>query len=84
VVWTDMALEIELATYQANLPALLEHEGKWVVIHQDRVAGIWQTFEDALKAAYKEFGLNPFMVKQIHAIEPVYHFTHDLPQPCPT
>ena len=46
------------------------------MIRQDRVAGIWQTFEDALKAGYKEFGLEPFMVKQIHAIEPVHHYTH--------
>lgn len=79
-----MALECELATYQARLPALLAHEGQWVVVHQDRVAGIWQTFEDAMRAGYKEFGLGPFMVKQIHAIEPVHHYTHELPPTCPT
>ena len=79
-----MALEKEMETYNARRDELLQHEGKFVVIHQDRVAGIWQTFEDALKAAYKEFGLNPFMVKQIHAIEPVHHYTHELPPQCPT
>jgi hypothetical protein len=78
-----VALEREVTTYQANLPSLLEHEGKFVVIQGDRVAGIWQTYEDALKAAYAEFGLDPFMIKQIHAIEPVLYFTRDLP-PCPS
>jgi hypothetical protein len=78
-----VALEREIATYQANLPGLLAHEGQFVVIRGDRVAGVWQTYEDALKAAYAEFGLETFLVKQIHAIEPVLYFTHDLPDAVP-
>lgn len=67
-----MPLERELETYRANLPALLDREGQWAVVKGDRVAGVWPTYEDALKAAYGEFGLDGFMVKQIHAVEPVH------------
>ena len=78
-----MALEKELETYYAQLEKLLAHEGRFVVIHGDEIEGIWQTFEDALKAGYKKFGLSPFMVKQILAVEPVHHYTHELPPQCP-
>jgi hypothetical protein len=74
-----MALERELETYNAHRGELLEHEGKFVVIHGDRVAGIWQTYDDALKAAYAEFKLDPFMVKQILAVEPVHYVTRGTP-----
>ena len=75
-----MALERETDTYQANLASLLEHEGDFVVIQGDEIAGTWQTYEDALKAAYDQFGLGGFMVKQIHAIEPILYFTGELPR----
>lgn len=71
-----MALERELMTYRAHLPELLAHEGKWAVVHGDRIAGICPTFEAALEAGYGEFGLTPFLVKQIHAVEPIHYFSH--------
>lgn len=43
-----MALEREFATYQKKLPELLAQEGQFVVIHGTSVAGIWQTYSDAL------------------------------------
>ena len=68
-----MAIEKELATYNAHKDELLQHEGKFVVIHEDRIAGVWETYEDALKAGYAEFKLEPFMVKQILVVEPVHY-----------
>jgi hypothetical protein len=70
-----MALERELATYQAKLPELKQHEGKYVLICEDRVADTFTSYEDALKDGYKQFGLTPFLVKQILTIEPVFYFT---------
>lgn len=70
-----MALEKELATYQEKLPELKQHEGKFVLIHDDKVIDLFTSYEDALKEGYKQFGLNPFLVKQIHAVEPVFCFT---------
>lgn len=64
-----MALEQELATYKAKLPELKEHEGKFVLIHGDTVVETFTSYEDAIKEGYSKFGLQPFLVKQIHAFE---------------
>jgi len=66
-----MALEKELATYKAKLPELKTHEGKFVLIKGDTVVDVYGTYEDAIKAGYNNFKLEPFLVKQIHTIEQV-------------
>jgi hypothetical protein len=73
-----MALETELATYQSSLPTLKDREGKWVLIQGERVIDTYSSYDDALKAGYKEFGLKPFLVKQILAIEPVFYYSRPL------
>jgi len=73
-----MALEKELATYQAKLPELKQHEGKFVLIHGDQIVDTFSSYDDALKEGYKQFGLKPFLVKQILAIEPVFCFTRPI------
>jgi len=42
------------------------------------VVDTFAAYEDALKAGYQRFGLEPFMVKQILAIEPVYYSSRSL------
>jgi hypothetical protein len=67
-----MALERELATFKSRLPELKsEHEGKFVLIHGEDVADVFSSYDDAIKAGYARFGLSPFLVKQIHALEQV-------------
>lgn len=73
-----MALEKELATYQAKLPELKQHEGKYVLICGDEVVDTFMSYEDALKEGYKKFGLKQFLVKQILSIEPVFYFTRPI------
>ena len=73
-----MALEKELATYQKRLEELLPNEGKFVLIHGDEIAGIWDTYQDALQAGYQMYDLNPFMVKRIEWAETVQNFTRDI------
>ena len=68
-----MALETELATYQANIDSLKNHVGKFVLIQKDKVIATYSSYEDAIKAGYKEFGLEPFLVKQISTVEPVFY-----------
>ena len=70
-----MALEKELETYKNKLPELKAHEGKFVLIHGESVVDTFTSYEDALKEGYKTFGLDPFLVKQILAIEPVFYFS---------
>lgn len=78
-----MELERELETYTQKLPELLADEGKFVLIRGNDVAGIYTSYEDAIGAGYEKFGLTPFMVKQIHAVEQILHFTRAI-KPCHT
>lgn len=73
-----MALEKELATYQAKIADLKEHQGKFVLIHGDDVVDFFATYEDAIKAGYQKFQLEPFLVKRISAVEAVQHVTRNI------
>jgi hypothetical protein len=73
-----MALEKELATYKSKLPEIKAQEGKYVLIHGDDVVDFYAAYEDALKAGYQQFQLEPYLVKQIEAVESVQHFTRDM------
>jgi hypothetical protein len=65
-----MALERELETYLNRLPELkADHEGRFVLIQGDQVVDVFSSYDDALKAGYEKFGLNPFLVKKIQAVE---------------
>ncbi|MGH6677386.1 MAG: hypothetical protein ACREDL_00220 [Bradyrhizobium sp.] len=60
----------ELETYENHKQELLESsEGKFVVVHQIELAGVWDRYDDALQAGYERFGLSPFLVKRIERIE---------------
>jgi hypothetical protein len=67
-----MALETELETFKSKLPELrAEHEGKFALVQRDRIVDVFTSYEDAVKAGYAQFGLSPFLVKQIHSVEQV-------------
>jgi hypothetical protein len=77
-----MALENELATYQAKLPELKQHEGKYVLIHGSQVVDFFNNYEDAIRNGYHRFGVgSPFLVKQIHAIEKVQFISRLIVRP---
>jgi hypothetical protein len=78
-----MFLDRELKTYGRELNQLLVHEGKFALVHGEEVSDVFDTFEDAVRAGYQRFGLDPFMVKQIHAIEQVQYFSSRV-TPCHT
>lgn len=71
-------LQVELETYEKHRDSLLGKEGKYVLIHGAEIAGLWDTYEDAIQAGYQKFGLGPFLVKQIQGIERVQFFTREL------
>jgi hypothetical protein len=73
-----MALEKELQTYKTKLPELKEHQGKFVLIHGDDVVDFFAAYEDALKAGYQKFKLEPFLVKQVSVVETVQHVTRPI------
>ncbi len=67
-----MNLERELRTYQQKLSELITHEGKFVLICEEKVAGFFDTYGDAVQAGYGRFELKSFLVKQVQSLEQ-YH-----------
>jgi len=76
-------LSIELNTYETKLPTLIGQQGKFVLIKGEEIAGIYDSYEDALKIGYQKFKLDPFLVKQISVTGQVLSFTRELGTACP-
>jgi hypothetical protein len=77
-----MALEQEIATYRRELPGLLAHAGKHVLIHGTEILGVYSTREAALEAGYGRFDHLPFLVKRIEAEERPVPLRHEISGPC--
>lgn len=75
-------LDQELKTYKDSIQELLVHEGKQVLIHQDEIIGIFDTYADALDDAYEKFGTGSFLIKKISATEKIAYFSRDLGKEC--
>ena len=72
----------ERITYQRLKADLLAHaEGKYVVIVGDEVEGPLETFDDALRAGYRRFGLGPLYVKHVTTVDPLVEIAHEI-TPC--
>jgi len=78
-----MVLEREIKTYHDKLTELLPHKGKFVVIHGEQVVGIFDGFEDALRAGYERCGNEPFLVREIREAQTVLYSSRSV-RPCPT
>jgi len=76
-------LDTELRTYADNLHGLLDKQGKFVLIKGKDVIDTFDSYEDALKAGYAKFQLEPFLVKKISPAEQVLFFTRDFVDACP-
>lgn len=63
-----MALETEIATYDALFDDLVKHHfAKFVVIRGDSFLGAFDNFENAANAAVQAFGAGPFLIRQVGA-----------------
>jgi hypothetical protein len=78
-----MALEKEMETYQKKLPDLQAQEGKFALIQGEQM-DIFETYDAAINAGYQKYKLEPFLVKQIQAVEQVQFVTRLLGLPCRT
>lgn len=64
----------EQAVYEANRASWLsDHEGEHVLIKGEDVCGFFASRDDALTAGYARFGVVPLLVKQVLAVERVFH-----------
>lgn len=75
-------LEREIATYNSKLSELLANTGRFVLIKDETVDGIFDTYSDGLKAAYAKYPEGHFLLKRIAPTETVAFFTRDIPT-CP-
>jgi hypothetical protein len=72
---TDV-LASELKTYEQHRDELLETaEGKFVLVHETEVAGMYETQMDGINEGYRRFGNVPFLVKQILKVEVPLNFS---------
>jgi hypothetical protein len=61
-------LSDDLAAYQAMRTDLeSEHLGKWVLVHNKNVQGVFASFDDAAREAVHRFGRGPYLIRQIGA-----------------
>lgn len=67
-------LERELQTYEEKKSELLSHsEGKYVLIKDTELVGVFDSYDDAIRQGYERLGNVAFLVKQVEEIElPVY------------
>jgi hypothetical protein len=67
-------LALEWNTYKREAPRLIAegHEGRYVLIKDGYIYGIWDTQSEAIREGYRKFGNVPFMAHRISAIEPRY------------
>ncbi len=79
----QMALEQELETYHKLLHAeLAGQDGRYALIAGESLLGVYDSYNDALTAGYKERKLEPFLVKKVAAVETVAYFSRDFGSEC--
>ena len=72
----DAPLATELVTYRDHLDELLRHEGQYVVIKGQVIAGFYRDRRAATVAAIAAFGPGPVLVKRVVEREPVRRIGH--------
>jgi hypothetical protein len=75
-------LEKDIQTFERILPSIINQEGKYALIFDAQLIGVFDTYADALSAGYSRAELNPFLVKKIAGVENVANLSRDINQ-CP-
>src|SRR5437588_5102291 len=60
----------EAAYARARDRLVRDHLGKFAVVHQDEVAGVYETLGEAILEGYRRFGDVPIIFKEIRPEEP--------------
>jgi len=75
----EKVLAKELQTYAAQKTELIgRSNGKFALIKDDKVIGVFDTRMDAIRQGYERFGNVPFLTKQIVEVEIPQNFTSNL------
>ena len=76
--YADSSFATELATFERRLAELLADAGRFVLIKGHDVAGVFDSYQDAVTAGYERFKLQQFLVKQITPVQRISFFGRDL------
>ena len=59
-------LDAEIQAYNQMLESLeADHMGEWVVIHDGKLIGTYQSFDDAACDAVQKFGNGPYLIRRV-------------------
>ena len=59
-------LKEEIEIYESMQDILeLKHFGKWVLIHDSKLKGVYDCFEDAGSEASEKFGKGPYLIRRV-------------------
>ena len=62
-------LDREIALFEELRPTLeAEHNGDWVVIRDNHIAGFFSSFDAAASEAVQQFGRGPYLIRQVGAL----------------
>ena len=61
-------LSSQIAAYE-KMRNLLETDyfGRWVVFHDEKMVGDYESFEEAADGAVRRFGRGPYLIRQVGA-----------------
>ncbi len=72
-------LEQELKTFDDNRDQLLgQSEGKFALIYDGKVIGVYDSKGDALAEGFKQLGNVPFLVRQVLKLDVPQNFVSNL------
>ena len=68
-------LEKDEAAFRLELPKILADAGKYALVFEQKLIGVFPTYQEALSKGYELAGMKPFLVQQISQIPQVQTFT---------
>ncbi len=68
-------LEKDQAALRLELPKLTADAGKYALVFEAKLVGVFSTYQDALVKGYEIAGMKPFLVEQISQMPQVQQFT---------
>lgn len=61
-------LDREIHAYEAMRAGLEAHYmGKWVLVHDEKLIAVYESFEQAAQIAVCQFGRGPYLIRQVGA-----------------
>lgn len=66
--WGMASVESDIQAYEAMSSELEQkHMGKWVIVCDLQLVGVFDSFESAAEDAVKRFGRGPYLIRQVGA-----------------